>query len=71
MNSMLIDDQFTFLTKDQQLTEVLSNPCNVKKTAKFILICMDKRSNIIKTLETNSNYHTDPPENCSACNHDV
>ena len=38
---------FFMLSKEQKLKEVLSNPCNIKPTAKFLVTCYDKRSKII------------------------
>ena len=46
-DQLLLSEYFLFLTKEQQLTEEMSNPHNVKNTSKFILLCMDKRSKMI------------------------
>ena len=51
-SKLLLPEHFLFLSKNQQLTEVLSNASNVKNTAKYILICLDKRSKLINQNNT-------------------
>ena len=69
VEKVILPSNFYILSKEEQLSEVLSNPSNIKQTAKFIVICLDKRSKMmIKTKSDIQLFHTDPPENCLLCN---
>ena len=46
-DNITLPQLFFFLGRDQQLYELLSNPKNIKQTAKYLITCFDKRSKII------------------------
>ena len=68
MQKLLLPDVFQLFVNEDKLITVLSGPYNVRSTARFIMKAMDKRSCVIREKTSNNIYHTDPPEECIACN---
>ena len=66
--NLLLPESFDSFNIVDKLAVVLEGSFNVKYTAKFILKAMDIRSKAIKNSPSSIIYHTDPEDECLACN---
>ena len=67
LNKVHLPTNFDLLCRNDQISNVLSEPCNVKPTAIFLQKIMDQRSVKVRKYDEIYTYHTAPPEQCLAC----